>query len=195
MNFGSLNREAGENRLNVAATRASQEIFVVCSVDPRELNTGDTKNPGPKRLKDFLLYAKAVGEGNREDVGRVLDSLDSGMSGRRGSSQYDSEFEEMVCDRLVAMGYTVDTQVGRSGYRIDLAVVHPDDEDRYVLGIWCDGATYHSAKSVRERDVMRQRFLEGRGWKMERIWSRNWWRDPDREIERIRAKIDSLAQE
>lgn len=195
LNFGSLNREAGENRLNVAVTRASKGIFVVCSVDPEEMNTADSRNPGPKRLRDFLLYAKAVGGGDREGAERVLKSLDSGMRGRRGSSHYDSEFEEMVRDSLAALGYTVDTQVGQSGYRIDLAVVHPDDGDRYVLGIECDGATYHSARSVRERDVMRQRFLEARGWKMERIWSRNWWRDPDREIERIRAKIDSLARE
>ena len=84
--------------------------------------------------------------------------------------------------------------MGFSGYRIDLAVVHPSDENRYLLGIECDGATFHSAKSVKERDVMRQKFLEGKGWIIERIWSRNWWKNPKREIDRIDARINELAR-
>ena len=70
-------------------------------------------------------------------------------------------------------GYNVDTQVGNSDYRIDLAVVHPDDPSRYILGIESDGETFQSAMSVRERDVMRRQFLEKRGWTLERNWSRS----------------------
>lgn len=82
-----------------------------------------------------------------------------------------------------------------SGYRIDMAVVHPNDTHRYILGIECDGAMYHSAPSARERDVYRQRFLESKGWTIARIWSRNWWKDPTVEIERIDQQLRYLAKE
>ena len=93
------------------------------------------------------------------------------------------------------MGYTVVPQVGQSGYRIDLGIVDPRDNSKFILGVECDGAMFHSGKSVRERDVMRQKFLERRGWKIDRIWSRSWWRNPDREIQRIKERVDSLVKE
>src|SRR5690606_10456535 len=83
-------------------------------------------------------------------------------------------------------------QVGVSGYRIDLGVVDPDQPSRYLLGIECDGASYHSARSVRERDAYRQRFLEHRGWTIHRIWSRNWWRDKNREAEKVLELVGRL---
>lgn len=193
MRFGTLNQDGGENRLNVAVTRASKEMVVVCSIDPRDLRVEGTKNDGPKRLRDFLEYAKAISQGDGAD--HILERLGSAMNRRgRRHKVLDSIFEEKVHDRLAGMGYVVDTQVGQSGYRIDLAVVHPDDPDRYILGIECDGATFHSAKSVRERDVARQSFLERMGWNMDRIWSRKWWKNSDVELDRIRRRIDDLVQ-
>ncbi|MFE4706902.1 DUF559 domain-containing protein [Peribacillus simplex] len=97
--------------------------------------------------------------------------------------------------QLRNLGYEITTQVGMSGYRIDMAVVHPNDRSRYILGVECDGAMYHSSPSARERDVYRQRYLESRGWKIERIWSRNWWRNPVNEIERIDRRIKELVRE
>jgi very-short-patch-repair endonuclease len=108
---------------------------------------------------------------------------------------FESTLEELIYDRLRGLGYEVSTQVGYSGYRIDLAIVHPDDPSRYILGIECDGAMFHSAKSTRERDVTRQEFLQNRGWIIERIWSTNWWRNPDREIERIKKRVEILRSE
>ncbi len=194
LQFGTLNQDGGENRLNVAVTRASQKIIVVCSIDPRDMKVEGTKNPGPKRLKDFLVYANAVSNGDTEKVEQILESFSSGMNKTQQQvKQFDSEFEELVHDRLENLGYTVETQVGQSGYRIDLAIVHPKDPSKYILGVECDGAMFHSGKSVRERDVMRQKFLERRGWNINRIWSRNWWRNPDREVQKIKEKIDSLV--
>ena len=87
----------------------------------------------------------------------------------------------------------MDTQIGCSGYRIDLAVIHPQESSRYILGIECDGAMYHSARSARERDIYRQRFLESKGWNITRIWSRNWWQNPEKEIIRIEGLLQELS--
>ena len=155
-----------------------------------------TKNAGPKRLKDFLEYAKAANNNESEKKQQILDSLGSGMNRtQQQTKQFDSEFEELVHDKLEDIGYTVVTQVGQSGYRIDLGIVDPRDSSKFILGVECDGAMFHTGKSVRERDVMRQKFLERRGWKIDRIWSRSWWRNPDREIQRIKERVDSLVRE
>lgn len=201
MQFGSFNREGGENRLNVAITRASQKIIVLCSFDPNDMAYAST-NKGPRFLKSFLLYARAVSRRDDVRVKQILDELNPATA-RRGIYTsavsgshvvvHDSIFEEMVYDRLRRDGYEVDAQVGQSGYRIDLAIVHPQDPGRYVLGVECDGAQYHSAKSARERDVYRQKFLERRGWAIARIWSRDWWRNPEAEIEKIRRRVDTLV--
>ena len=199
MQFGSLNMQGGENRLNVAVTRASKKIIVVSSIDPDDIMVTSTKNEGPKLLKSFLSYAKAVNKLDHDRVSLVLSQLNSATTRRNSgvdstpdSASFESYFEEAVYDRLRQHGYEVDTQVGQSGYRIDLAVVNPHDSNKYILGVECDGAQYHSAKSVRERDVHRQKFLERRGWHIHRIWSRDWWRDSNAEIVKIRRKIDSL---
>ena len=175
-------------------TRASQKIVIVCSIDPHDMKVEGTKNPGPKRLKDFLVYAKAVSDNDTDKVKQILKSLSSAMNKTQQLvKRFDSEFEELVHDRLENLGYTVVTQAGESGYKIDLAIVHPKDSSKYILGVECDGAMFHSGKSVRERDVTRQKFLERRGWNIDRIWSRNWWRNPEKEIQRIKEKVNSLV--
>ena len=141
--------------------------------------------------------------GNRQGRKRLrISILSEFLNGFRGGpliqpgqqfQMFDSVFEEQVEEALRNKGLVLDTQVGASGYRIDLAVRHPERPDRYILGIECDGATYHSARSVRERDVYRQRFLESRGWKIHRIWSRNWWRNREREIEKVLNLVDELS--
>ena len=193
LHFGTLNMDGGENRLNVAITRASKKIIVVCSINPRDMKVENTKNPGPKHLRNFLMYANAISQRDGKNASKILESLGSGVNNAREHTKiFDSKFEELVCERLENLGYSVQTQVGESGYRIDLAIVHPNDSSRYILGVECDGATFHSGKSVRERDVMRQQFLERRKWTIERIWSRNWWRNPDKEIQRIKQRVDSI---
>ena len=187
--FGLLSRKGGENRLNVAITRARKQMVVVSSIEPSDIRS--TKNDGPRMLARFLEYAKMTDSRNLEGMNAVLSEINPDMERSRDSErdEFDSDFEVQVCNRLRESGHKVDTQVGFSGYRIDLAVVHPNDDNRYVLGIECDGATFHSARSVRERDVMRQQFLEGNGWKIVRVWSRNWWRNPDKEIDRLEYAI------
>jgi len=191
--FGTLNQKGGENRLNVAITRARQEMIVMCSIQPSDIKE-TSLHDGPRYFRKFLEYAKAVSASQKNNIDNILDNLNPNMQKNKKNQRYsfDSDFEKQVHSALEAAGYIVDTQIGQSGYKIDLAVIHPNDSNRYILAIECDGATFHSAKSVKERDVMRQKFLESKGWRIKRIWSRNWWRDPQNEIDKIDKKIKEL---
>lgn len=182
--FGSLSIEGGENRLNVAISRAKKKIYVITSIEPEELNVESSKNNGPKLLKKYLQYVREVSNGNKEIVDTILNSIIDTNFPMISQKTFDSDFEEQVYDALVERGYCVDTQVGVSGYKIDLAI-YDSKTSRYILGIECDGAIYHSSKSARERDIHRQRFLESRGWNIVRIWSRDWWQNPKAEINKI----------
>jgi len=188
INFGSLSQDGGENRLNVAISRAKKKIYVVTSFEPEELDVENTKNNGPKLFKKYLQYVREISAGNQEGVTTLLNSLLDSEVGRNTANYFDSGFEEEVYDQLTARGYIVDTQVGVSGYRIDMAIYDPQ-RSKYILGIECDGAAYHSSKSARERDIFRQKYLESRGWKILRIWSRDWWENSTGEIDKIAAVI------
>lgn len=194
--FGMLNQKGGENRLNVAITRAKEGITVVSSVEPEELNVANTSQLGPKLLKSYLKYVRAVSNTQTEQIKAVVQEINDNVSThvQEQDLHFDSPFEEQVYNQLRNIGYEVTTQVGMSGYRIDLAIVHPNDSSRYILGIECDGAMYHSSANAKERDVYRQKFLESRGWKIERLWSRNWWKNPTAEIERIDQKVKELMR-
>ena len=194
--FGSLNQKGGENRLNVAVTRAKEGIIVVSSIEPVELNVANTSERGPKLLKSYLKYARAVSGGEIEGINAVIQEINETVNTHvvQQELHFDSPFEEQVYQQLRNIGYEVTTQVGMSGYRIDMAVVHPNDSSKFILGVECDGAMYHSSPSARERDVYRQRYLESRGWTIERIWSRNWWKNPINEIERIDHRIKELVR-
>lgn len=187
--FGWLNQQGGENRLNVAISRARKKVHIVTSFHPSELQVNDMKNDGPRILKKYLEYAFAVSDGDSEAAKQILLSFgDESNPGQNIS--FDSEFEVQVYDALTEKGYNVDTQVGIGGYSIDLAI---KKDGKYILGIECDGRLYHSSKSARERDYHRQKYLESRGWRIHRIWSSNWWNNPKKEIARICNIVDSLG--
>ena len=187
--FGMLSQEGGENRLNVAITRAKRKIQIVTSMRPSEFDVSGISSKGPFFLKKYLEYSYAVSNGDKEAAKRVLhsfhDEQDPGNSVR-----FDSEFEEEVYDALRDRGLDVDTQIGVGGYSIDLAV---RKNNRYILGIECDGKLYHSSNSARERDFHRQKYLESRGWRIHRIWSPNWWNDREKELDRIVSIVQSLS--
>jgi len=189
--FGVLNYQGGENFLNVAVTRARERVVVVCSFDPEHLAVETSANVGPVRFKQYLLYAKSVSARQPEATRKILGDVNPDLLVQKREAQpgFESPFEEEVHKALTQRGYAVDTQVGLSGYRIDLAVIDPRDPGRYCLGIECDGATFHSGRSVRERDVSRQLFLEGRGWTIHRVWSRHWWMDREGEVAKVVAKL------
>lgn len=194
--FGMLNQKGGENRLNVAVTRAKEGIVVVSSIEPEELNVTNTAELGPKLFKSYLKYSKAVASSQIEQINAVIQEINENVNThvKEQELHFDSPFEEQVYKQLKNLGYEVTTQVGMSGYRIDMAIVHPNDSSKYILGVECDGAMYHSSQNAKERDVYRQAFLESRGWTIERIWSRNWWKNPFAEIERIDQRVKELVK-
>ena len=191
INFGWLNQDGGENRLNVAISRAKEKIYVVTSIEPEDLKVDTTKNRGPKLLRDYLEYVKAISENNIGYAKSILNKV-SNISEIKDEqiNKFDSDFEEEVFESLCKLGYKVETQIGVGNYRIDLAIVN--DNNDYILGIECDGRMYHSSMTARERDYYRQKFLESKGWKIYRIWSTKWWQNKNKEIEKLDNYIKKL---
>lgn len=181
MNFGPLNRDGGERRLNVAATRAKHEVIVFSSIKGDQIDLTRTRSRGVRDLKLFLDYAE---RGPKALAAATLAS---------GTDEAESEFEQLVARRLQAAGHVVHHQVGCSGYRIDLAVVDPQRPGSYLLGIECDGATYHRGATARDRDKLRQSILEGLGWKLHRIWSTDWWHDSDSQMALLEAALQNAV--
>ena len=182
LRFGPLNLKGGERRLNVAITRARQQLVVFSTLRPDHIDLGRTKAVGVAHLKAFLDYAK-----------RGPVALQGEAALAVGAS-CESPFEEAVLRSLEAKGWTVHKQVGCSGYRIDLAVVDPEYPGRYVLGIECDGANYHSSRTARDRDRLRASVLGELGWQLHRIWSTDWWVEPGRQLEKAEVAIREAVE-
>ncbi|HKH90759.1 MAG TPA: DUF4011 domain-containing protein [Gemmatimonadaceae bacterium] len=177
-NFGPINAAGGERRLNVLFTRAKFRLDVFCSFDPSMLRVTESSPRGLHVLRDYLRFAREKELG----VGRVT------------TRDPQSDFEIEVARALRAHGYDVHPQVGVAGYHLDLAVVDANRPGCYVLGIECDGATYHSARSARDRDRLRQEVLQNLGWQIHRIWSTDWFRDPRGETARLVRRIEGLRE-
>ncbi|WP_025715969.1 DUF4011 domain-containing protein [Paenibacillus sp. 1-18] len=183
MNFGPLSRDGGYRRLNVAITRAKYNVKLVGSIRPTDIKLESTKAEGVKMLRSYIEFAMNGPEVLQQELS-YSDTVN-----------VDSPFEESVYDFLLKQGYRVSTQVGCSGYRIDLAVKHPTLNGRFVLGVECDGATYHSARTARERDRLRQTVLEDIGWKIYRIWSTDWIKDPVTEGKKLLEAVEKATKE
>jgi very-short-patch-repair endonuclease len=182
MNFGPLNRDGGERRLNVALTRSKHEMVVFTSFDPSLIDLNRTSARAVRDLKHFLEFAN-----------RGPRALAEAVQGSVGG--YDSPFEEAVAERLRDKGWEVVPQVGVSRFRIDLGIVDPDHPGDFLVGVECDGATYHSSATARDRDKVRAAVLEDLGWNLVRVWSTDWFVDQEREIVRLHAKLESILGE
>ena len=173
MRFGPLNRQGGQRRLNVAVTRARSSMTVVSSLRSHDIDLSRTSAVGSKLLRAYLDFAE-----------RGVSALGSEVT-QVDEHDFDSPFEREVTEALQERGLEVRRQVGCSGDRIDLALVDPRNSSRFVLGIECDGATYHSSATARDRDRLRQEVLESLGWQIVRIWSTDWVKDPRSQIDRV----------
>ena len=174
--FGPVSQDGGERRLNVLISRARRQCIVFSSVTAGDI-PADAKPQGTRMLREFLYFA---------ETGQIA-------AGEVSPTDFDSPFEEAVASAVRHHGYEVVPQVGVSGFRIDLGVLHPQQRGRFVLGIECDGAAYHSGRSARDRDRLRQQVLEGLGWSLYRIWSTDWFRAPTRETERLLRAIQEAC--
>ncbi|MEG0141286.1 MAG: DUF3320 domain-containing protein, partial [Comamonas sp.] len=178
MRFGPVSADGGERRLNVLISRAKQRCEVFSSITADDIDLERGKGKGVAALKVFLNYA-ATG-----------NLAVASISGR----DLESPLEEDVYEALTAQGLQIETQIGIAGFFIDLAVVDPEQPGRYLLGIECDGMSYHHSRSARDRDRLRQSVLESQGWTLLRIWGCDWFRQPRAQTERVMAALEAAKQ-
>lgn len=182
--FGLLNLQGGENRLNVAITRARKKIYVACSFNPSELNVEAAKYDGPKLLKGYLLYVKAVSEGRSEEAHQILQS----RSNQQTASTSDIMIEYFA-RKLTEAGFYVLKNFGDTQYKVDLAVKRNPEDRSFILAIECEGENYFSGETAKEREVYRRQLLLQHGWKIHRVWARNFWMSKEKEWEKILKKL------
>ena len=175
--FGPINSDMGWRRLNVLFTRSKKRMHIFSSMGSEDIVVGPTSKRGVKALRDFLAYCETG----------ILYGTE-----RAPDPEPDSDFEIAVMNALRDEGFECVPQVGVAGFFIDVAVVDPGSPGRYLMGIECDGATYHSAKSARDRDRLRQTILERLGWNIRRIWSTDWFKNPHGELAPIIRELNKL---
>jgi transcription elongation GreA/GreB family factor len=177
-NFGPISRQGGWRRLNVLFTRARKSIGLITSMWPEHIIADSNTPEGTRALRNYLEYARS---------GILPQESKTGL-------EPDSDFEIAVINLIESWGYSVTPQLGVAGFRIDIAVKHPCYPSVYLAAVECDGASYHSGQSVRDRDRIRQEILEGLGWKGKiwRIWSTDWFRSPLTEANKLKAFLESL---
>ena len=175
--FGPINSIHGWRRLNVLFTRSKKRMHVFSSMGTEDIIVSPTSSRGVKSMKAFLDYAA---------TGHLTKTIEH--TGR----DPDSDFEVAVADALSNHGFECVPQVGVAGYFLDIAVKDPGNDGRFLMAIECDGATYHSAKSTRDRDRLRQKILEGLGWRVRRIWSTDWFGNPEGQLAPIVKELNEL---
>jgi len=194
--FGPLNQEGGENRLNVAITRAKNKIFVVTSIEPERLNVEGSKNLGPRLFKKYLEYVRAVSTGNQKEVDIILSAL-AYQSNSQAVEGVENIFSKELKKALENHGFIIETSIGSSANKLDMAV-YSKEHDSYLVGIECDLTALKASPSIIERDVLRPKFLESRSWKVIRIWSRDFWQNRTKVISQIekvaKSELDKLKK-
>lgn len=174
MNFGPINQEGGERRLNVLISRARETCVVYANFTAADISLEGTKSRGLFVLKSFLEYAQS----------RRLEA------GSDEEHERDA-FEDAVAEALRGRGFEVRQRVGCAGFRVDVAVVDPAAPGRYRLAVECDGPKYHDSRVARDRDRLRQQILEHLGWQVHRVWSTDWYRNREETIARIVEAIEA----
>lgn len=178
LNFGPLNKEGGWKRLNVAVTRARKEMVVFTTMTSEMIDLKRTKSKGVESLKNFLEYA---------GKGRLSDNRSEGKGHRKQG------ILDQLCKALDNAGYTYQRTIGHSKFKMDLAVVDPENSEKYLLGILLDGDSYRQASNTKDREVAQKSVLNGLGWKLHRIWTMDWWDNKEKEINKILVTLAELT--
>ena len=174
--FGPINSNNGWRRLNVLFTRAKKRMHIFSSINSSNILLSENSNRSLQAFHDFLKYCET---GNLQQTKITGKAPDSG-------------FEIAVIQELEKLGYQCEPQVGVNGFFLDIAVRNPNRPGEFLMGIECDGATYHSAKSARDRDRLRQEILEGLGWNIRRIWSTDWFKNSEAALSPIIKELEIL---
>jgi very-short-patch-repair endonuclease len=177
--FGPINSPVGWRRLNVIVTRAKRRLIIFTSMHSSDVRVTPGASQGVVALKKYLEFA---------ETGKIIDL------GHQTGKDPDSDFEIAVAKQLNNYGYKTSYQIGVTGFFIDIGVHHPLSEEEFILGIECDGATYHSAKSIRDRDILRQQILESKGWRIYRIWSTDWFKNKEKELKNLLGYLEKLTE-
>ena len=199
-NYGPIGtRELGRRRLNVAVTRAKFCMVVITSLNIHNIaNEGDRPDVGDDQtgaerwyLWKYLQYAQAVSDGNSKQATDILRDINPDDSQSPTGEEPENEFERQVGEFLREHGFHIDYQVGESGFRIDIGIKRTKDDSTYLCGVECDGRTYHAGWRARQNDIWRQEILEEKGWRIERIWSDEWFSRSDRARHEFREKVQN----
>ena len=179
LNFGPLNRDGGWRRLNVAVTRARHEMMIFSTLKPEQIDLNKTRSDGLAGLNAFLEFA---------DKGiRALPDTDRKKAFSQGAV-------EVMAKEIRKLGYAVNTNIGCSGYRVDIGIIHPEKPDAYVLGILCDSMNYYNGGTAVDRNSTQESVLRGLGWRICRTWILDWWDNPEKELGRIQAAIENSVK-
>ncbi|NUF85727.1 AAA domain-containing protein, partial [Acinetobacter seifertii] len=174
--FGPINQASGWRRLNVLFTRSKKRMHIISSMSSSDILSSESSSKGVSALKAFLRYC---------ETGFLHEEKITGKAP-------DSDFEIAVMKALADYGYDCEPQLGVAGYFLDLAVKNPDNPGEYLIAVECDGATYHSAKSSRDRDRLRQQILESLGWNIHRIWSTDWFKNSQEQMQILLEKLQKI---
>lgn len=178
LNFGPLNKDGGDRRLNVAVTRARKQVAVYSSILPEEIDTSRAKGRGARLLRAYLEIARRGMQGSEiEEEG--------------GDGVERSALVQAIQAEIERLGFDVDVRVGNSAFKVDLALRDPDRPGRYVLAVLVDGPAYAGAATTRDRERTRPEVLTRLGWRVHRIWAPDWVRAPGRELERLASAVDA----
>ena len=180
LNFGPLNREGGWRRLNVAITRARYEMKVFSTLRADQIDISRTSSEGVASIKAFLEYS---------EKGKMALPFKENIN-----NTTPSYFERMISEEIEKIGYSVQTNIGSSGYKIDIGVVNPKKPSEYILGILTDGKTYHAAKTAKDREIVQTDVLKMLGWNIYRLWSPDWWDNQQKVLQEIVSVIKSIQE-
>ena len=183
MNFGPLNNDGGERRLNVAVSRARYEMIVFATLRPEQIDLKRSQAKGVEGLKKFLEFAER---------GTIITQSTTGVQSPLVAPQHESDLVRLISEELRNNGYDVETMVGRSQFKIDIAVVNPDNDQEYILGILCDGRNYYDTKTTRDREIVQPNVLGGLNWNVMRVWAVDWYENRQQVIDRILKRLDDI---
>jgi RecA/RadA recombinase len=193
-NFGAISRkEKGRKRLNVAVTRAKLGMIIYTSLTIDAISNESQRDATESYwFWQYMRYARAVSDKDKKMTETILNSLNDEMIQPSTDAEPDSFFEEDVANFLRLQNYHVDYQIGESGFKIDLGVKRNAEDAVYLCGIECDGRQYHSSWSARLNDIWRQNILEGKGWRIIRIWSNDWFDNREETQKRLLNSLKIL---